>query len=163
VLFRHEAQARGTPDERRGIGQNRWGEETDARRERGRATGTVPDGGVLYRGTSSRLRPGSVIMPGHQPNFQAYDNGYGHGKTHDVNHEHVFARPNLHEAYRYAKVSQEVQSSDRGSRRRAFVYEVRPTGPVQIDREDDDARAGYNEPEAFQSKVPMRAYLGARR
>lgn len=157
VLFRKEAPARGTPDERRGISENEWGDRTDARRERGRATGEMPNDGILYHGTSSRLKPGSLITPGHEANFEGAEFGpYQHGKTHDVNHEHVFATPHLHDAYRYAKVSQEVQSATRGSRRRAFVYEVQPTGPVQIDHEDEDARTGNAEAQAFQTKHPYR-------
>lgn len=157
VLFRKEAPARGTSDQRRGIYTDKWGDQKDHRLERGRATGMLPGDGVLYHGTSSRLKPGSLITPGKSANFEPYENGFGNGNTLDVNHEHVFATPHLHDAYRYAKVSQEVQSSQRGTRRGAHVYEVQPTGPVQTDAEDSDSRHSYSDQaESFQSKTPYR-------
>lgn len=152
VLFRKEAPARGTPDQRRGIHVDRWGEERDERIMKGRATGFVPR--ELYHGTSSRFKPDSKVQPGKPANFEGYNSGYG--KTQDVNHEHVFATPNLHDAYRYAMVSQDMQSKNRGVERRPHVYRVQPTGPVQLDPEDRENVYEGNPPEAFQSKHPFR-------
>ena len=121
----------------------------DERVLKGRATGSVPP--VLYHGTAARMRPGNLIQPGKPANFEGYATNTGHGMTQDIHHTHVFATRNLHDAYRFAMVAQEHHPGSQ-----AAVYEVQPTGPVQTDPEDVDARTGYGGAESFQSKHPLR-------
>lgn len=132
----------------------------DARRLNGRVTGThgVDLGTGLYHGTAARLKPGSLINPGHAQNFAP-------GMSADTKRENVFATNTLVNAYHYAKTAKEVREN-RGSAAkgsvRAHVYRVQPTGPVSYDREDEDARTGYSEPGTdepelqFQSRHPLR-------
>jgi len=129
----------------------------DERLLKGRATGMVPE--ELYHGTSARLKPGSLITPGRPGNYPGQSTGgaAAHGKTMDENHEHVFAATELHHAYSAAKVAQENKVNNGSTSARPHVYRVQPTGPVQIDAEDADTRAGYSDSaEAFQSKKPLR-------
>jgi hypothetical protein len=117
----------------------------DERLAKGRATGLV-DVNALVHGTAARLKPGSLIKPGKPSNWV--------GRTADVNSEYAFATPNLHDAFRYAHKAKESGNRNSG---RPGVYRVQPTGPVQIDPEDEDARAGYSEgADAFQSKHPFK-------
>jgi hypothetical protein len=65
-----------------------------------------------------------MIVPGHQPRFQAYGSTSRgrYGLSRDVNRECAFATPNLHDAYRYARSERprhaaEDQSISSGDRR----------------------------------------------
>jgi hypothetical protein len=66
----------------------------------------IPEGGILYRGSSwgiGHRRRSPAEFRG-VPRKRSSSSG-GHGFSPDINREHIFATPNLHEAYRNAKVS----------------------------------------------------------
>lgn len=152
VLFRREAPARGTPDQRRGIVPGRWGDVEDTRHTQGGRVHGIPS--ELYHGTAARLKPGSLITPGRPQNYDPYVNT-GYGKTQDINREHVFAASELHYAHSAARVAQERRKMrNPSSYGRAYVYRVQPTGPVQSDAEGDRGAEDYVE--NFQSKRPFR-------
>lgn len=144
-------------------------EEYDLRKLKGRATGLVPEGGYLYHGTAARFTPGkSQVKPGQTPNFAIEGQNWGNGNSKDVNREHAFGTTSLANAYHYAKNAQDMRENgpyanvSRGNAR-ANIYQIRPTGPVSIDPEDDDARHGYKDYDdsdagegiQFQSKHPF--------
>lgn len=142
-----------------------WDGEVDLRQLKGRVTGNTNFdlGHDLFHGTAARLKPGSLISPGRNPNFGTNGQNWGNGQSLDTKRENVFATPSMANAFNYAQNAREMRET-RGNvtkgNGRAYVYRVQPTGPVSFDKEDVDARHGYNDPgdetTQFQSRHPLR-------
>jgi hypothetical protein len=99
--------------------------------------------GPWYHGTDREFAPGSLIEPGHDPNWA--------GTTHDTNREHVYATPDSSLAHAFGtKAATEDVGGYYQLMREPRVYRVEPTGSVEPDPEDD--RGGR----MFRSRHPLR-------
>lgn len=99
--------------------------------------GSVP--GPFYHGTAVKLKPGDLLSPGFESNYQK-------GRTSN----------NIYFSSTVASLAAQMAAALTGSEGRGHVYMVEPTGPFEDDPNVTNKRFKGNPTKSYRSRHPLR-------
>jgi len=105
---------------------------------------------AFYHGTSRGFQPGDLVVPGNKVRAPGEAN-YPAGNV-DPEMNHVYVSTSRVEAYSHGENSSIVHYDRHDEEVPPRVYQVRPTGPVSVDPEDE----GMERPRSWRSEHPMK-------